>query len=72
VRLIAGFPAAQVFSPPGAQFICFEPMTAPTNALRCGAGLGCVPAGGRVDAVFAVEVAGDLAACQPARTAMPG
>ena len=32
----SGFPAAQVFSPPGAGFICFEPMAAPTNALADG------------------------------------
>jgi aldose 1-epimerase len=31
-----GYPYAQVYSPAGAQFICFEPMTAPTNALREG------------------------------------
>jgi aldose 1-epimerase len=30
------YPFAQVYSPPGAEFICFEPMTAPTNALRSG------------------------------------
>jgi galactose mutarotase-like enzyme len=34
VRFNGGFPFAQVYTPPGAQFICFEPMTAPTNALR--------------------------------------
>jgi aldose 1-epimerase len=56
VRLIDGFPAAQLFSPPGAPFVCFEPMTAPTNALRSGAGLRQVPPGGRADAVFAIEV----------------
>jgi aldose 1-epimerase len=31
-----GFPVGQVFAPPGSQFICFEPMTAPTNALVAG------------------------------------
>jgi aldose 1-epimerase len=36
VHMDAGFPFAQVYSPPGAGFICFEPMTAPTNALRSG------------------------------------
>ncbi|HKG65240.1 MAG TPA: aldose 1-epimerase [Solirubrobacteraceae bacterium] len=39
VELESGYPAAQVFSPRGEDFICFEPMTAPTNALRSGAGL---------------------------------
>jgi galactose mutarotase-like enzyme len=32
----SGFAFAQVFSPPGRDLICFEPMTAPTNALRTG------------------------------------
>jgi aldose 1-epimerase len=36
-RLIAefgpGYPYAQVFVPPGASYVCLEPMTAPTNAL---------------------------------------
>jgi galactose mutarotase-like enzyme len=32
----SGYPVAQVYSPAGAPFICFEPMTAPTDALRSG------------------------------------
>jgi aldose 1-epimerase len=32
----AGFRYAQVFAPPGAGFVCLEPMTAPTNALVTG------------------------------------
>jgi galactose mutarotase-like enzyme len=36
VHFAEPFPFAQVYSPPGADFICFEPMTAPTNALRSG------------------------------------
>ncbi len=31
-----GFPVAQVFAPPGKDLICFEPMTAPANALSTG------------------------------------
>ena len=31
-----GYPAAQIFAPSGEQVICFEPMTAPTDALRRG------------------------------------
>jgi galactose mutarotase-like enzyme len=31
-----GYPAAQVFAPAGETVICFEPMTAPTDALRRG------------------------------------
>lgn len=34
VRFDDGWRCAQVFTPPGAEFICFEPMTAPTDALR--------------------------------------
>jgi aldose 1-epimerase len=33
VRFDAGYPIAQVWAPEGQDFICFEPMTAPTNAL---------------------------------------
>ena len=46
-RFEEGFPCAQVYTPPGADFICFEPMTAPTDALRRGgASLRVVPPGG--------------------------
>ena len=31
-----GYPVAQVFAPPGQEYICAEPMTAPTNALALG------------------------------------
>jgi aldose 1-epimerase len=31
-----GYPYAQVYAPPGAGFVCLEPMTAPTNALVAG------------------------------------
>jgi aldose 1-epimerase len=34
-----GFGYAQVYAPPGHDYICFEPMTAPTNALNSGEGL---------------------------------
>ena len=29
-----GYPYAQVFAPPDDDVVCFEPMTAPTDALR--------------------------------------
>lgn len=32
----AGYPYAQVYAPPGAEFVCLEPMSAPTNALVAG------------------------------------
>ena len=37
VRFEHGYPCAQVFAPPGKDLICFEPMTAPGDALRTGA-----------------------------------
>ena len=52
----AGYPAAQVFSPPGAPFICFEPMTAPTNALCSGMGLRSAAPGDAFTAVFTIAV----------------
>jgi galactose mutarotase-like enzyme len=36
VRLGAGFPVAQVFAPASDDVVCFEPMTAPTDALVTG------------------------------------
>ncbi len=39
VELLEGYSFGQVFSPSDADFICFEPMTAPTNALISGDGL---------------------------------
>ena len=40
-----GFDYAQVYAPPGHDYICFEPMTAPTNALDSGDGLILVEPG---------------------------
>jgi aldose 1-epimerase len=37
VQYDTGYPYAQVFAPPGADFVCVEPMTAATNALNTGA-----------------------------------
>ncbi len=37
VRFDEAYPFAQVFVPPGQEFACLEPMTAPTDALRTGA-----------------------------------
>lgn len=33
VHFESGYPAAQIFAPPGEDIICFEPMAAPTDAL---------------------------------------
>jgi len=59
-RLVAefleGYPYAQVYAPAGGEFICFEPMTAPANALRSGVGLRLLQPGERHRAAFSVEV----------------
>ena len=52
-----GYPVAQVFAPPGKELICFEPMTAPTNALVSGDGLRTVAPGASSTAQFSVRVA---------------
>ena len=51
-----GYPYAQVFAPPGQDLVCFEPMTAPTNALRSGDGLRVVAPGQSAGATFALRV----------------
>ena len=54
---ISNYPVAQVYAPAGSQFICFEPMTAPVNALISGDGLRWVQPGERFDAAFTITVA---------------
>jgi aldose 1-epimerase len=61
LELLEGYPCAQVYAPATGQFICFEPMTAPTNALRSGNGLRVLAPGERYSACFRVLVE-DLAA----------
>jgi aldose 1-epimerase len=56
-RFIENYPVAQVYTPPGAGFICFEPMTAPTNALRDHRSLPVVPPGQAFSASFSIGVA---------------
>jgi galactose mutarotase-like enzyme len=55
VDYLAGYRHVQVFAPPGAEFVCVEPMAAPTNAL--GAGIcPLVEPGGAFTARFALRV----------------
>jgi aldose 1-epimerase len=56
LEFLAGYPCAQVFAPPARPFICFEPMTAPANALRSGVGLRILGPGESCSAGFAVSV----------------
>jgi aldose 1-epimerase len=55
VRFERGYPAAQVFAPAGETVICFEPMAAPTDALRRG-GYRCARPGQPDTTVFSINV----------------
>jgi aldose 1-epimerase len=59
VTFLAGYSYAQVFAPAGQEFICFEPMTAPTNALNSGDGLTVVEPGGSYRAAFRIALSRD-------------
>jgi aldose 1-epimerase len=52
-----GFSQAQIYAPTGESFICFEPMTAPTNALISRDDLPVLKAGETFQATFAISVA---------------
>jgi aldose 1-epimerase len=56
LTFLQGYPCAQVFAPRAGQFICFEPMTAPANALRSGERLRVLAPGERFAARFSVAV----------------
>jgi aldose 1-epimerase len=56
VEFERGFPNAQVFAPPGQALVCFEPMTAPVDALRTHEGLRLVEPGEEASAAFALRV----------------
>ena len=56
VELVEGYRFAQVYAPPDKGAVCFEPMTAPTDALRSGRGLDVVPPGASRTATFAIRV----------------
>lgn len=51
-----GFRAAQVYSPAGEDFICFEPMKAPTNALVSGRELPSVEPGSTDVSEFSITI----------------
>jgi aldose 1-epimerase len=56
VDFLYGYPCAQVFAPRSAECVCFEPMAAPPNALRSGAGLRLLAPGETARASFAIRV----------------
>lgn len=56
VTFRAGYGFAQVFAPVGQEFICFEPMTASSDALNSGDGLRVVPPGEEHRAEFTVTI----------------
>jgi galactose mutarotase-like enzyme len=56
LELLEGYPCAQVYAPREGQFVCFEPMSAPTNALRSGTGLHVLAPGERRRSRFSVRV----------------
>jgi aldose 1-epimerase len=56
LTFLQDYPCAQVFAPAASQFICFEPMAAPANALRSSNGLRVLAAGERFVAKFSVAV----------------
>jgi len=56
VEFLEGYPCAQVYAPRGMDFIAFEPMTAPTNALVAGHGLRLIEPGGALRATFRIGV----------------
>jgi aldose 1-epimerase len=56
LEFVDGYPCAQVFAPLTRSCVCFEPMTAPANALRSGDGLCLLKPGESYRAVFTVRV----------------
>jgi aldose 1-epimerase len=56
VEFVDGYPTSQVYAPEKSDFICFEPMTAPINALKSGERLRFAQPGSEFTAVFAISV----------------
>jgi aldose 1-epimerase len=55
LQFLEGYSCAQVYSPVGEPFVCFEPMTAPANALISRDGLAVVAPGETFGAAFSVS-----------------
>lgn len=56
LTLVSGYPISQVYAPAGSQFICYEPMTAPVDALITGDRLRWVQPGDESEAIFTISV----------------
>lgn len=56
VDFLENFPYAQIYAPPGHDYISLEPMTAPAAALSSGEDLPVVEPGGRFAATFRIRV----------------
>lgn len=56
LELTEGYGFAQVYAPDSEDAVCFEPMAAPTDALRSGHGLELVPPGERRSATFSIRI----------------
>ena len=56
VTFLEGYSFAQVYAPSESEFICFEPMTAPTNALTSGDSLTRFRPGDAYSAAFRISV----------------
>lgn len=56
VRFLEGYPFAQVYAPPDYDTVCFEPMTAPADALRSGRGLQVAEPGTSYRAAFSITI----------------
>ena len=56
LEFLRGYPYAQVYAPLSGHFVCFEPMTAPANALRSGDGLRLLAPGERYRAGFSLGI----------------
>jgi aldose 1-epimerase len=56
VTFVEGFSYAQVYAPRGKNYVCFEPMTAPANALRSGDGLRIMSPGELHRTAFTISI----------------
>ncbi|HTR72372.1 MAG TPA: aldose 1-epimerase [Solirubrobacteraceae bacterium] len=56
MTFLKGYPCAQTYAPKAGRFVCFEPMTAPANALRSGEGLEVLAPGERYAASWRLMV----------------